>query len=118
MKRYVLVVGCFLSFASRETPASEPVDLLQLSLEDLREIKVTTVSRKSQSLAQAAAAVHVITQEDIRRSGVNSIPEALRMASGLDVARANARQWAISSRGFNDLFANKRLVLMEGPGHS
>ncbi|MBI2949117.1 MAG: TonB-dependent receptor [Verrucomicrobia bacterium] len=115
---YWITCGLFslrvLSFESQAAAASEPVDLLQFSLEDLGKIKVTTVSRKSESLSRAAAAVHVITQEDIRRSGVNSIPEALRMAPGLDVARANARQWAISSRGFNDLFANKLLVLMDG----
>lgn len=96
--------------ASRDSNA----DLLQLSLEDLGRIKVTTVSRKSESLSSAAAAIHVITQEDIRRSGAASLPEALRLAPGLDVARANSRQWAISSRGFNDLFANKLLVLMDG----
>lgn len=90
------------------------VDLIHLSLEDLGKIKVTTVSRKSESLSTAAAAVYVITQDDIRRSGVTSLPEALRMAPGLDVARANSRQWAISSRGFNDTFANKLLVLMDG----
>ncbi|MBI4659886.1 MAG: TonB-dependent receptor [Verrucomicrobia bacterium] len=99
--------------ASAETIV-EKVDLLQLSLEDLGRIKVTTVSRKSESLSGAAAAVHVITQEDIRRSGVISLPEVLRLAPGLDVARANSRQWAIGSRGFNDLFANKLLVLMDG----
>ena len=95
-------------------PQTQKVDLLQLSFEDLGKIEVTSVSRKSESLSSAAAAIYVITQEDIRRSGVNSIPEALRMAPGLDVARANSRQWAISSRGFNDLFANKLLVLMDG----
>jgi iron complex outermembrane recepter protein len=95
-------------------PPSDEADLLQLSLEDLGKIKVTTVSRKSENIFNAAAAIHVITQEDIRRSGVNSLPEALRMAPGLEVARPNSRQWAISSRGFNDTFANKLLVLMDG----
>jgi iron complex outermembrane receptor protein len=92
----------------------ESVDLLQLSFEDLGKIKVTTVSRKSENLSGAAAAIHVITQEDVRRSGVTSLAEALRMAPGLDVARAGSRQWAISARGFNHTFANKLLVLMDG----
>lgn len=97
---------------SATPPASG--DLLQLSLEELGRIHVTTVSRKEESLSLAAAAIHVITQEEIRRSGVTSLPEALRMAPGLDVARANARQWAISARGFNSVFADKLLVLMDG----
>ncbi len=88
--------------------------LLNLSLEELGRVKVTTVSRKSESLSGAAAAVYVITQEDLRRSGAASLPETLRMAPGLDVAQANSQQWAISSRGFNDLFANKLLVLVDG----
>lgn len=94
--------------------AAQNIDLLQLSLEELGTIKITTVSRKSESLSSAAAAAYVITQDDLRRSGATSLPEALRMAPGLDVARANSRQWAISSRGFNDLFANKLLVLIDG----
>ena len=93
---------------------TENPDLLQLSFEDLGKITVTSVSRKSESLSGAAGAIHVITQEDIRRSGVTSLPEVLRMAPGLEVARPNSRQWAISARGFNDTFANKLLVLMDG----
>lgn len=110
----LLLAGGLVMEWSAAASASEHADLLQMSLEDLGKIKITTVSRKSESWSSAAAAVYVITQEDLRRSGVNSLPEALRMAPGLDVARANSRQWAISSRGFNDLFANKLLVLMDG----
>jgi len=90
------------------------VDLARLSLEDLGRIRVTSVSKKSESLSGAASAIHVITQEDLRRSGATSVAEALRMAPGLVVAQANSRQWAISSRGFNDLYANKLLVLLDG----
>lgn len=93
---------------------AQRVDLFQLSLEDLGKISVTSVSRKSESLSTAAAAVHVITQDDVRRFGVVSLPEALRMTPGLEVARANSRQWAISARGFNGTFVNKLLVLMDG----
>ncbi len=97
--------------AAQRTPE---MDLLQLSLEELGKIKVTTVSRKTETLSGAAAAIHVITQEELRRSGVTTVAEALRMAPGLNVARANSRQWAISSRGFNGTYANKLLVLLDG----
>lgn len=89
-------------------------DLLMLSMEDLLNLEITSVAKKAQPLNQAAAAVHVITQEDIRRSGMNSIPELLRMVPGLHVARQNNNIWAISSRGFNSSRANKMLVLMDG----
>ncbi|MBA3036267.1 MAG: TonB-dependent receptor, partial [Desulfobacterium sp.] len=89
-------------------------DLTELSIRDLMEIEITTVSKKSQKLANTAAAAFVITQEDIRRSGVTSIAEALRMVPGLQVARIDANKWAISSRGFNGRYANKLLVLMDG----
>jgi iron complex outermembrane receptor protein len=89
-------------------------DLANIPLESLMELKVTSVSKKSQPMTNAAAAVFVITQEDIRRSGVTSIPEALRMAPGIQVARIDSNKWAISSRGFNGRFANKLLVLMDG----
>lgn len=75
---------------------------------------VTSVSKKKQKLSEAAAAVYVITQDDIRRSGATSIPEALRMVPGLQVARLDANKWAVSSRGFNGRFANKLLVLIDG----
>jgi iron complex outermembrane receptor protein len=77
-------------------------------------IEVTSVSKKAQKLSSAAAAIFVITQEDIRRSGVTSIPEALRMAPGVQVAHIDANKWAISARGFNGRFSNKLLVLMDG----
>ena len=100
--------------AEQDAGTAQGTDLLHLSLEDLGKIKVTTVSRKSESISGAPAAVYVITQEDLRHSGSASLAEALRRVPGLDVAQANARQWAISSRGFNDTFANKLLVLMDG----
>lgn len=94
---------------------SPPVgDLTDASLEDLLRIKVTSVSKKEQSVARSAAAVFVITQEDIRRSGANSIPEVLRMAPGLHVARVSSSKWAVTSRGFNGLYADKLLVMIDG----
>jgi len=92
---------------------SEPV-LLQLSLEDLGKVAITSVSRKSETLSDAPAAIYVLQQEEIRRSGVNSLPEMFRMAPGMAVAQANSHQWAITARGFNNIFANKLLVLMDG----
>ncbi len=88
--------------------------IASLNLDDLLKIEVSSVSRKSQKMADTAAAAYVITQEDIRRSGATSIPEALRLAPGLDVARIGSSGWAVSSRGFNWRYANKLLVLMDG----
>lgn len=89
-------------------------DLGSLALEDLMKIEVSTAARKQQKMADVAAAVYVISQEDIRRSGATSIPEALRMAPGLNVARIGSSSWAISARGFNGRYANKLLVQMDG----
>jgi len=89
-------------------------DLTAMSIEDLAQMQVTSVSKKRERLSDTAAAIFVITQEDIRRSGATSIPDLLRMVPGLDVAQIDANTWAISSRGFNDRFANKMLVLMDG----
>src|SRR5579864_6333685 len=89
-------------------------NLAQASLEDLLNIEVTSASRKEQKLSQVPAAIFVITQEDIRRSGATNIPDLLRMVPGLDVAQINANTWAISARGFNSQFSNKLLVLVDG----
>ncbi|MBI4664423.1 MAG: TonB-dependent receptor [Verrucomicrobia bacterium] len=102
------------SDVAQSRTAAPAEDLARLSLEELGTIKVTTVSRKSESLSSAAAAIHVITEDDLRRSGVTALPEALRMVPGLQVARSNSRQWGISARGFNEAFSNKLLVLMDG----
>ena len=95
--------------------ASSPVnDMTNLSLEDLMRVEVTSVSKKGEQLSDAAAAIFVITQEDIRRSGVTNIPDALRMVPGVEVARIDANKWAVTARGFNSRFATKLLVLMDG----
>ncbi|HWI77745.1 MAG TPA: TonB-dependent receptor [Ramlibacter sp.] len=85
-----------------------------LSLEQLGNIRVTSVARRTQPLLQAPASVFVITAEDIRRSGARSLPEVLRLAPNLQVARTSANQWAISARGFNNAIGNKLLVLVDG----
>src|SRR5438034_6236436 len=85
-----------------------------MSIEDLMSLEVTSVSKRTQRVADAAAAIFVLTQEDIRRSGATSIPEALRLVPGLEVARIDQNKWAIGSRGFNGRFDNKLLVLIDG----
>ncbi|MEX2301718.1 MAG: TonB-dependent receptor plug domain-containing protein [Bryobacterales bacterium] len=89
-------------------------DLTELSLEDLLNIKVTSVARREQSVSQSPSAVYVITQEDIRRSGVTTLPDALRMAPGVQVAQMDANKWAVSIRGFHGRFAAKLLVMIDG----
>jgi len=85
-----------------------------LSIEELSNIKITSVSRHAENLSDAAASIYVITGEDIRRSGALSLPEALRLAPNLEVARVNTGQYAISARGFNNGIGNKLLVLIDG----
>jgi iron complex outermembrane receptor protein len=89
-------------------------DLTQLSLEDLMNTKVTSVSKKEQSLSRTASAIFVISSEDIRRSGATNIPDLLRMVPGVDVAQIGANTWAITVRGFNGRFSNELLVLVDG----
>ncbi|MFH1312486.1 MAG: TonB-dependent receptor [Candidatus Eisenbacteria bacterium] len=91
-----------------------PGGLYQLSIEELMEIEVTSVSRRPERLSETAAAVFVITAEDIRRSGFTSIAEALRMVPGLEVARIDASKWSVASRGFSGRLASKLLVLIDG----
>ncbi|MCA9759686.1 MAG: TonB-dependent receptor [Candidatus Eisenbacteria bacterium] len=94
--------------------ASEVADLSNLSIEELMRVEVTSVSRQEEHWLDAAAAVTVITADDMRRAGVLSVPEALRMAPGIDVAQIDANKWAVSARGFLGRFSNKLLVLMDG----
>jgi iron complex outermembrane receptor protein len=89
-------------------------DLTELSLEDLLNIKVTSVARRERKLSQSASAVYVITGEDIRRSGATTIPDALRMAPGVQVAQLDGSKWAIGIRGFTGRFSNKLLVMVDG----
>jgi iron complex outermembrane receptor protein len=109
---------------TRPVPAGPPLDaaragghsddLTSLSLEDLMSVQVTSVSKKKQSIADAPAAVTVISQDDIARSGFDTIPDLLRLTPGMDVARINSSTWAISARGLNDQFADDLLVLQDG----
>jgi iron complex outermembrane receptor protein len=88
--------------------------LAEASLEELMNIKVTTVSKKEQLVTTAPAAVFVITQDDIHRSGLTTLPEVLRLAPGVQVAQLASGMWAVSVRGDNAVFANRLLVLVDG----
>ena len=108
---------CALTAAGACAEALQPsvADLQSLSLEDLGNVRVTSVSKRPEALSQAATAIYVISAEDIRRSGATSLPEALRLAPNLEVARINAYAWTVTARGFNSPeTANKLLVLVNG----
>jgi iron complex outermembrane recepter protein len=109
-----MLVAVILVLTTWASAQNNVVDVTALSVEDLMNMQVTSVSKRTQKVADAAAAVFVITQEDIRRSGATNIPEALRLVPGVQVARIDENKWAISSRGFNGRFANKLLVLIDG----
>ncbi|MDX2072964.1 MAG: TonB-dependent receptor [Alphaproteobacteria bacterium] len=89
-------------------------DLLNMSLAELSNVEVTSVSKKAEKETEAAAAIFVITQEDIQRSGATAIPDLLRMAPGITVTQAGSHDWTVTARGSNDQFSNKLLVLMDG----
>ncbi|MBX3621683.1 MAG: TonB-dependent receptor [Rhizobacter sp.] len=89
-------------------------DIAELSLEELAKLEVTSVSRRGEPLSGAPASIYVITADAIRRAGVTSLPEALRLAPNLQVARVNATEYAISARGFNNAIGNKLLVQIDG----
>jgi len=95
------------------TPISA-ASLSRLSIEELAEIEVSSVSKRPERLGNASAAVYVITREDILRSGVSTLPEALRLAPNLQVARVSSSTYAITARGFNSSSANKLLVMIDG----
>jgi len=90
---------------------SEMDKILSLDISDLT---VTSASKRTQKLTDTAAAVYVITQEDIKRSGATTIPDALRMVPGLEVAQTSSDTWAIASRGFNNALSDKLLVMIDG----
>jgi iron complex outermembrane recepter protein len=107
--------GAVLGLIASTALATENTDdLTSLSIEQLLTIEVTIVSKSGERFADAAAAVTVITQEDIRRSGATSFPEALRMAPGLHVSRVSSNIWEVSSRGFSSSNSAKLLVLIDG----
>jgi iron complex outermembrane receptor protein len=114
----VWMVAIWPVVASAQNPAalaaSQAQDLKRLTIEELAEIDVTTASRRTERLAQIAAAVSVIRQEDIRRAGVTTLAAAMRLADSVDAAQVYGPGWAITTRGFDISTANKMLVLIDG----
>lgn len=116
-KRYsgamCLLLAPFATFHGADVRGAD-VNIMDLSLEDLGNLQITSVARRPQSTLEAPAAIYIITAEDIRRSGATSLPEILRLAPNLQVARIDSVQYAISARGFNNAIGNKLLVLQDG----
>jgi iron complex outermembrane receptor protein len=100
-------------FCAATIAADEP-DLFEMTIEELGEVQIVSVSRRAEDARQAPSAIHVITAEEIRRSGYTTLPEILRLAPGVEVARNGAHSWTISIRGFNSDLSNKLLVLIDG----
>jgi iron complex outermembrane receptor protein len=114
--RFKVVFLAMLTPLAAADPATSrgAADLGQLSLEELMHVEVSTVSRKTEDWWTAAGAIDVVTAEDIRRSGAMSLPDALRLATGVFVGQPNAREWAIGVRGFSVVSGNKVNVQMDG----
>ncbi len=116
IQKYLIppLFGLVLISAGGARAADSPKGTFDLNLEELMQVVVTSVSKKAQTLAQTAAAAYVIQAEDIRRSGATRIPEALRLAPGVQVSAIGHNKWAVSIRGQADRFSNKLLVLVDG----
>jgi iron complex outermembrane receptor protein len=113
-RRFQPVIALIAAGSAYGADPAVPPDFGALTLDQLSNIKVTSFTKKQQNLSQVAGAVYVITQEQIARSGLTSVPELLRLAPGLDVARVNGNQWSVSARGSVGAYANKLLVLIDG----
>src|ERR1700687_1381945 len=107
-----LLLGVCFAAAAAEPPSTR--ELAELSLEQLANLEITSVSKKSERLADAPASIFVITADDIRRAGATSLPEALRLAPNLQVAQTSSSAYNIRARGINNIVANKLLVLIDG----
>ena len=117
LQNLIICILCVISSVCNGNDAPPTLsiqDLSVLSLEELMDVSVVTSSKKQKRQFDESSSIFVITQKDISRSGVTSLPEALRLAPGVHVARINANQWAISIHGFNERFSNKLLVLIDG----
>jgi len=108
---FILSLYCFAFNLKSETLAD---DFFDLSLEQLADIQITSLAKKPQKLSLAASSVYVLNQQDIQRSGATTIADALRVVPGVQVAKLDSNKWAVSIRGFNDIFSNKLLILMDG----
>ena len=100
--------------AAAQRAAGSAVQLKRLSLEPLGEIVVTSVSKEPEIVSNTAAAIYVITQDDIRRSGATTLPDVLRLAPGVTVGQSDANRWAVGIRGLGDIFSKNVLVMIDG----
>lgn len=116
-KVFIIIGLCILSGLCKSQDAKDTSNLFilkSMSLEELMDIEIISVSKKTEKLSEVASAIQIITQDDIRRSGATNLPDALRLSSNLQVAQLNSYAWIISARGFNALFSNKLLVMIDG----
>src|SRR3984957_12745521 len=110
-----LILTATLADAADTNQASKSSDdLADMTLEQLVSVKVTSVAKEQTDLFTSPAAISVVSSDDIRRMGITSLPEALRLVPGMDVAQINANEWAVSARGFNAEFGRDLLVLIDG----
>jgi iron complex outermembrane receptor protein len=114
LRRAIVATMAGLCLARPVAAQQAPPDLATASIEDLMNLQVVSAGRRSQRAMDVPAAVHVITADEIRRSGLTSVPELLRLAPGVQVARIDASKWAIAIRGFNKRWSDKLLVLIDG----
>lgn len=117
MATVVILLHLFIlggQVSANEAEETDSKNFFEMSIEELMEVEITLTSRKEEPLFKTPAAAYVLSNEDIRRSGASSIPEALRMVPGLEVARIDSNKWSITSRGFNQEFSDKLLVLIDG----
>ena len=113
-RRAILLTLLWTFAGSASSQTATPTDLSDASLEQLMNVDVTSASKKEQKLSKVAASIYVLNQDDIRRSGATSIPDLLRLVPGMDVAQVSQDTWAVSVRGFNNIWADKLLVLIDG----
>ncbi|NIA18914.1 MAG: TonB-dependent receptor [Xanthomonadaceae bacterium] len=111
---FILILALFFLAATGGPAVAGPDNLGMLTLDQLLDVDVVSAAKVPEKIRNTPAAIFVITQEDLHRSGVNSIPEALRLVPGMHVYRIDANKWAISSRGFTSQFSNKMLVMIDG----
>jgi iron complex outermembrane receptor protein len=113
-RRPVLATGLGLFLSATVPVALSEDSVADFSLEELMNVKVTSVSKQEENLSDAAAAIFVLNNDDLRRSGATTVAEALRLVPGVQVAATGSSDWAVSARGFNTQFANKLLVMIDG----
>jgi len=112
--KILLLISLLILFTLTCNADDENIDFTMFSLEELKDVEIISASKKPEKISEIPSAVFVITQDDIRRSGSSNIPEALRLAPGLQVARIELTEWAITIRGLNQEFSNNLLVLFDG----